>query len=486
MGRHPLHPIESPDKPFCNKSNTLDLQFITSLIQFMHPAVPQGPAWQYFASKSKIMTRRIAILILMLAAGYMAQAQFGTKLLNKVKNKANQRIDQRVDNEIDKGLDKAEGKQPAPKGGNAGNTGGTQEIKEGEAKEDNSIKSYSKFDFIPGDQILYAEDFLQDEVGEFPLNWNTAGKGDVVTLSNLPGKWLRMYENSFYLSSNKAKFTENFTIEFDAVLQLKNTGYTYPILSFGFLSTNEDSTTDNSFLDNPNEYQMAEVYLRLGDGGSSYTYLYSAVDNKRVFASENQELDIIEKRYGKVSHIAVQVQGARIRVWVDGEKKYDLPKALATKYIFNQVFFNLTTSAYKDEELGFYISNIKVATGKPDTRHKLVEEGKFSTTGILFDFQRADIKPESYGVVKEIANVIKENSGIRIKIVGHTSNDGDDNANMELSKKRAAAVKDLLVNDFGIDASRLETEGMGETQPIADNKTREGKSLNRRVEFIKL
>ncbi|HRO71444.1 MAG TPA: OmpA family protein, partial [Chitinophagaceae bacterium] len=126
------------------------------------------------------------------------------------------------------------------------------------------------------------------------------------------------------------------------------------------------------------------------------------------------------------------------------------------------------------------------ATGKPDTRHKLMEEGKFSTTGILFDFQSAVIKPESYAVVKDIASVLKENGSIRVRVLGHTSSDGDDNANMELSKKRAQAVKDLLVSDFGIDASRLESEGKGETQPIADNKSKEGKVLNRRVEFIKL
>ena len=82
--------------------------------------------------------------------------------------------------------------------------------------------------------------------------------------------------------------------------------------------------------------------------------------------------------------------------------------------------------------------------------------------------------------------MLKENSGIRVKVLGHTSSDGDDNANMELSRKRAAAVKDLLVSEFGIDASRIETEGKGETQPIADNKTREGKIANRRVEFVKL
>jgi OmpA-OmpF porin, OOP family len=57
---------------------------------------------------------------------------------------------------------------------------------------------------------------------------------------------------------------------------------------------------------------------------------------------------------------------------------------------------------------------------------------------------------------------------------------------MELSKKSAAAVKDLLVSEFGIDAARIETEGKGETQPIADNKTKEGKMQNRRVEFVRL
>jgi outer membrane protein OmpA-like peptidoglycan-associated protein len=84
----------------------------------------------------------------------------------------------------------------------------------------------------------------------------------------------------------------------------------------------------------------------------------------------------------------------------------------------------------------------------PDTRHKLIEEGKFSTTGILFDFQSAVIKPESYGVIKDITNVLKENPTVKVKVVGHTSSDGDLNANMELSKQRAAAVKEMMIKDL--------------------------------------
>ena len=152
----------------------------------------------------------------------------------------------------------------------------------------------------------------------------------------------------------------------------------------------------------------------------------------------------------------------------------------------NQLMFEISHTNYKEDQYGIFISNIKVATGRPDSRHKLIEEGKFSTTGILFDFQSAVIRPESYAVIKDIAGVLKDNASVKVKVVGHTSSDGDDNANLELSRKRATAVREMLVNEFNIDASRIETEGKGETQPVADNKTREGKALNRRVEFIKL
>lgn len=421
------------------------------------------------------------ITTLLLALSFTSTAQLGG-LLNKAKNKVQQRADKKIDNAMEKGLDKAEGKNSKSDNSTASNNNNQEEVKQ----DENLVKSYSRFDFIPGDSLIYTEDFQQDEVGEFPLNWNTAGKGDVVTLNSFPGKWLRLYENSLYLTSNKKEFSKNFTLEFDLIMQLKNTGYTYPIISFGFFASNEDSTTDNKFLTYQTGNQSSEIFLRIGEGGTSYTYLNSFMNGKSVFKSENQELPNIEKFYNKISHIAVQVQEQRLRIWVNGEKKYDLPKALGNQHIFNQLFFQLSTSSYKDEELGFYVSNLKVATGKPDTRHKLVEEGKFSTTGILFDFQSAVIKPESYGVIKEIAGVLKENGSIKVKVIGHTSSDGDDKANMELSQKRAAAVKDLLVKEFGIDELRLETEGKGETQPIADNKTKEGKTANRRVEFIKL
>jgi outer membrane protein OmpA-like peptidoglycan-associated protein len=180
------------------------------------------------------------------------------------------------------------------------------------------------------------------------------------------------------------------------------------------------------------------------------------------------------------------VQKTRLRLWIDEKKVFDIPRAINVSDSMNQVYFHLEGSNYQEEEIGLFLSNIKIATGLPDTRHKLVEEGKFSTTGILFDVAAATIKPESSGVLKDVADAIKSSAGMRVKIIGHTDSDGADAANLELSKKRAEAVKAALVKDWNIDAASLETDGKGEAQPASDNKTKEGKAQNRRVEFIKL
>jgi len=132
------------------------------------------------------------------------------------------------------------------------------------------------------------------------------------------------------------------------------------------------------------------------------------------------------------------------------------------------------------------VSNIRIAVGAPDMRNKLITEGKLVTYGIYFDVNKDVVKPESFGTLKEIAKVLTENPGVRVKIIGHTDGDGADAANLDLSKRRGASVKNELVKSFGIDASRLESDGMGKSQPVAPNDSPVNKDLNRRVEFIKL
>jgi OmpA-OmpF porin, OOP family len=427
------------------------------------------------------MKQKLVIVFLTLLP-VLTQAQLGG-FINKVKNKVNQKVNQRVDNKVDKAIDKTlddmEGKST---GSGPAASSSTSEP----AKIETGVKSFSKYDFVPGEKVLYAEDFAQEAIAELPKGWNTNGSGEVVTLDNTSGKWMRLHNPFIYLSANTKVLTGNYTAEFDIILQLKNNGWMYPTFSTGFFATNSESGADNVFLKEYDKYAAVVATIYPEERSNSRVLVESFKDGAKYFRSEPKNYGDLEKYYGKPVHLAIQVQQQRLRMWINETKVFDVPKGIDTSYKMNQLFFKVGATNYKEEQYGIYVCNIKMATGLPDTRHKLIEEGKFSTTGILFDVNSATIKPESYGVTKEIGTVLKENPSIKIKIIGHTSSDGDDKANMELSKKRAAAVKEALIKEYGIDAAMMETDGKGETQPVADNKTKEGKVQNRRVEFIKL
>lgn len=104
-----------------------------------------------------------------------------------------------------------------------------------------------------------------------------------------------------------------------------------------------------------------------------------------------------------------------------------------------------------------------------------------ATLRVHFAYDRADILPRSIPKIRDFANYLLKNKGLGAKIVGHTDSDGSDAYNMILSKKRAIAVRNKLI-EFGVSAIRLQTEGRGERDPIASNATEEGKYLNRRIE----
>lgn len=124
---------------------------------------------------------------------------------------------------------------------------------------------------------------------------------------------------------------------------------------------------------------------------------------------------------------------------------------------------------------------------KPEPPPKRVEVKKEKievNEKIHFEFDSAEIKSESDDLLAEIAQVINAHPElVKIRIEGHTDNVGGKAYNLDLSKRRAAAVRDHLVNKGGVDASRLSTEGYGFEKPIADNSTEEGRAKNRRVAF---
>ena len=114
----------------------------------------------------------------------------------------------------------------------------------------------------------------------------------------------------------------------------------------------------------------------------------------------------------------------------------------------------------------------------------LDDTGKIALYGILFDFDKDVIKPESKPTLDEIAALLNGKPDLKVKIVGHTDNQGTADYNLNLSKRRAASVVLALTGQYGIEADRLSSEGMGATQPVDTNDTDAGRAKNRRVELV--
>ncbi len=111
-------------------------------------------------------------------------------------------------------------------------------------------------------------------------------------------------------------------------------------------------------------------------------------------------------------------------------------------------------------------------------------KGHVSVYGIYFDFDKAEIKPESEPAIKEIAKLLQENKALKLYVVGHTDNIGNIDYNMKLSKARADAVVKELTTKYKVGLDRLKAYGVGSLAPVATNKTDEGRAKNRRVELV--
>ncbi len=347
-----------------------------------------------------------------------------------------------------------------------------------------SFASYSKFDFVPGEKLIFFDDFSQDNVGDFPAKWNTNGNGEVVTSNAFPGKWLKMRNSTTYLPGiSSTKFPDNYTLEYDMVVNGEDRSGTFN-LEFSSLPDKNQVPSASDPTGNTGITLITEMYP---DGLIRYlTKSFINTNGESVDGGANTDLNDLTLQ-GKASekfHVSIAVNKQRFRYYINEVKVLDLPKLLPPGN-YNAIIFRMWGWA-EDHPFDALISNVRYAEGTTDVRSKLMTEGKLVTRGILFDVNSDKIKAESYGSLKEIAQVLKDNAGVKVKIVGYTDSDGDDNANLALSKKRAAAVKNSLSKDFGIDATRMETDGKGETQPVSPNTTAEGKANNRRVEFIKL
>lgn len=407
-------------------------------------------------------------------------------LLDRIKDKVQERVDQKTDEAIDKGLDKVEDeatkenenkKEDENKNQEDVKTDESTETTEVEQQEvkpkKQELKSFSKYDFIPGDKVIFYEDFAQDVIGDFPALWNTNKAGEIMTTNIAPGNWFKMREYGLFWLEKGVNLPANCTIEFDIIPDDNGEEQQSSGIDFTVLEYSENEIYPTSYVPG-----KGGVVLNLYTPNGIHTISGYSSGGYDISGDYSKEIGLLKSK--EVNHVSIWIQKSRIRIYIHGDKVFDLPKAIDPALQLNQI------RLWPPEGSEPLISNIRIAEAGADMRSKFLTEGKLVTHGILFDVNSDKIKPESYGTLKEISKVLTENADVKVKIVGHTDSDGTDAANLDLSKRRAASVKTALSKEFGIDEGRMETDGKGEAEPIDKNTSPEGKANNRRVEFIKL
>mgnify|MGYP001420718666 FL=1 len=425
------------------------------------------------------MKKTMLFLSMTFILSFAANAQgwlnkVGAAAKDAAKRTMEKRVEEKAEQVTDKVLDKAEDAVTKSTKSNKKQTDKTsgdidEQIIEKQEHPKQKLTSITQYDFVPGDKILFFEDFSQDAIGDFPALWTTNGSGEVKTVSIAPGKWLHMNgKDAVYCYTKEINFPENFIVEFDII----------PDKDFQF------GTCLTLYQDNPERSKEVNDDLYPGLRGLHISPNYEGWETKGYDSDKDWLIGTGAKNpliAEELNHVIVWIQKRRVRIYHQGQKVLDVPTNIYAETKLNKLLF----SGW-DRNSTPYVTNIKVTTASPDTRSKLITEGKLVTYGITFDVNKADIKSESFGTLKGIAGVLAENPDVNVKIIGHTDGDGDDAKNLDLSKRRAESVKNELVKNFGIDSSRLTTEGAGETKPIAANDIPVNKARNRRVEIIKL
>ena len=435
------------------------------------------------------MITRTLVLVFTLLITVPAQGQFLKKLKQRAEAAAKETVirktEEKTERETEAAMDSLFYKEkrqnnPPPSAGEAPNSEprGPQEnlpavysespdSRAADIEQVEELTVYSKFDFVPGEKILMVDDFSGDQLGDFPVKWNTNGMGELVGLDDRNDKWLSVVNGSIYIPEHDP-LPPHFTIEFD-------------IASKNLSQTTSSQAMLEIWLDEDNSFQRtaehSTVMLPFCQYSAPGVIIEKVVTHKREFW--NQIARDVRPEISQQAHLSIAVNNNRFRLWINEKKVLDIPKLVSTG---QPKYLKLKPRGFKDGEEFLFLSNFKIAAGRPDFRSKLEEVGKFSTTGILFNSGSAEIQAESMGTLKSIATAISGIEGV-IEIQGHTDADGQERQNMLLSEQRAHAVKTILVRQFLIDEARLITKGLGESVPIADNSTCVGKAQNRRVEF---
>ncbi|BAX79637.1 hypothetical protein ALGA_1251 [Labilibaculum antarcticum] len=397
-----------------------------------------------------------------------------------VKKQGTRRANNKIEQGVDKGFDKIEeglgslfGKKKKKKKQesskevsnseennkqeNQNNSNEQGEVEEQVAHTPNVV--WNKFDFVPGDVVIFEDGpAVTEENGEFPSRWDLYQGG--AEIAEVDGKPVitfitdigNMHSKGIvpYLKNAKEDYLpEVFTIEFDAFF-------------------------------NPNEYNERYYFTfhdRKNQSRSNISQIVTYVNTIKMGTIEGSLKDKERSNYDKIAgwrHISIAYTKGKLKVYLEDQRLINIP------HLEGQPM-GITLAAGSGN---MFLKNIRIAKGGVKYYDRVLQDGKIICNGIRFDVNKASLKPESMGPINKIYQLLQKQPSLNFSVEGHTDSDGDDASNKRVSEARAKVVMEKLIQ-MGISSNRLSYAGYGESKPLDNNSTPEGKANNRRVEFVK-
>lgn len=435
-----------------------------------------------FNFRFKTLAGILFLTILTLTVSHEANAQFLDKLAkhaeDKVKSESKKRSEKKVNDQIDKGFDAIEDEIDGKKNENT-DTGDQKNIDQnnGNQNTEENISSqagsqekvaqpggnkqtvvWNKYDFVPGDEVVFEDGpSMSEENGEFPSRWDLyKGSAEIGTVN---GENVIMFLNGggqivpYLKNADKDYLPDVFTIEFDVWFEKGQTTSNRYFISFKDIKHQKNNGLGDRLTVYPNGLEFGET-------------------DKRYPGTEN--LGWSNEPTGKWRHISIAYTNGKFKAYMDDTRLLNVPHLEGNPW-------GLTINSLKDK---MYLKNIRIAKGGVKYYDRVLSDGKVIVNGIKFDINKASLKLESMGPINKIFKLMQKQPDLNFSVEGHTDSDGDEASNQTLSEARAKAVMDKLI-EMGISAKRLKSAGWGESKPIGENGTAEGKANNRRVEFVK-
>jgi outer membrane protein OmpA-like peptidoglycan-associated protein len=316
------------------------------------------------------------------------------------------------------------------------------------AQDNKTAEAWLKYEFIPGHQLLYYDDFSGDLVGETPQAWELiSGMVEVVEFENQ--RWLRAVNESIVAPVMTA-LPAQFTLEMDFYVTPRGYSGNYRIDIYG--------ATDDDW-----------AALTLEDLGA---YLNTSSGLSLEHALE------LKGRH----RVAVMVDGAGFECYVDSLRVINVPKTGNFQPTSLEIFMPGGDEEGDDKCL---ISNFRLARAGKKFREQISEQGKIVSYGVSFVKGSTTLKPSSTPTLKEVAALLQTDATLNLSIECHDYELPDAGDNARLSQQRAEALKETLINLYKVRRDRLSTRGWGASRQLEDDDTVLGHAMNSRVEFVK-